>query len=473
MAKLTSIAVVVRPMTDRQVRIAQDQENARRADVSPVERARAYRGLRESGLTLAEIAEQVGISEAQVREYLLLVRMPDVLAEAVAAGRVTPSDAATVCRIPDTAQRELAAWCVVLGRSNPGYVASLTDKNRAGLIAVGDHRAMDRREIRSLIDQHFQRSLKGCGFPTKGRQSLELVPDRPACDACTDRAGNRAKLDDAYAGVRAATCLDVTCFAAKQAAWRDQEAARLAEVGARVVPAGEDVEYLAGSGLAYKFKDLEKDEPYVSGFVPSDFQKELAKARESLLPKAVWVWVPEKSAYRPVVTEQQFANAIRKEMTAGVPTKGKSADKKPKVPTHADILQECERRAVKAAVSRIQGGRLPKGEPFDRIVARTMLHLVEDASIDLASLATVTGGAADVDEWIQSPDTTFDQVRNLTAALAAILLVQTTGCGRYGMAAFTADVFESLTSRKFDVLRNDVTEDLTAKPAPARKGSAA
>ena len=175
-AGLEEIAVIVRPLSDEQVRIFQDVENAKRDNISVTDRAAAMVALKELGLTVEKIAAMTSTSESVVRELILLDRMPTDLAAAVNAGTVSPTAAAMVCRIPDLGKQAEAARTVVEG--------SYTKEQTANLIA-----------------SRYQRELKSAPFPTKGEAGKRFVLTilgEPAilCETCPDRAGNRT--DDMY-----------------------------------------------------------------------------------------------------------------------------------------------------------------------------------------------------------------------------------------------------------------------------------
>lgn len=199
-AGLKEITVLVRPLDDKQVRIFQDIENAKRDGIPVTDRAASMAALRSSGFTVEQIAIETATGESQVRELLLLDKMPEKLAYAVNAGIVSPSAAAMVCRIPDKAKQAEATTTVV-------------DK------------AYTKEQTANLVASTYQRELKRAPFPTKGEEakrfSLSLTLPDVGCELCPYRSGNRSESE--YKKLRADTCLNVACYARKEKAWRDRQ----------------------------------------------------------------------------------------------------------------------------------------------------------------------------------------------------------------------------------------------------------
>lgn len=224
-------------LTDAEVAWVQLVENDQREDVRPSERAAAYAALAAAGQTAEQIAAATGVALSAVRDLVRLARLPAWLLAAVDAGEVAPTTAAMVARIPDEGNRKKAAACVLLGAHGPLYlqpddVAQL-DAGKPHAELNGGDEILTYRDAKDLLGR-FQRELKGQPW----RKALDLVADAVPCEDCPKRAGNAAKLDEAFAEARADTCLDVACFDAKTVAWGQVVAAK-AEKKGRTVLSGE------------------------------------------------------------------------------------------------------------------------------------------------------------------------------------------------------------------------------------------
>jgi ParB/RepB/Spo0J family partition protein len=100
-AKLTEAPCVVRDLTPVEVLEAMLVENLQRADITPIEEARAYARLVELDTTVAAIAKKVGRSQALVKSRLALVQLPDEILDAVEAGAVSLESASSLGRYAD------------------------------------------------------------------------------------------------------------------------------------------------------------------------------------------------------------------------------------------------------------------------------------------------------------------------------------------------------------------------------------
>lgn len=213
-AEAPQVPVVIRRLTDEQVLEAQLVENDQREDVLPSERVAAYRRLADAGRTAEQIADGVGLPLSSVRDLLRLGRCPSWFLEAVDRGEVPVSVAAIVARVPGESDRTKACACAFLGAE------SITGIDEDDLVMLEKGKKFDRglydaplthRQARELVTC-FQRELKSAPF---SRKALDLWPGAGSCDECPKRAGNAAKEDPEYKGVRADTCLDPSCYAEK------------------------------------------------------------------------------------------------------------------------------------------------------------------------------------------------------------------------------------------------------------------
>jgi ParB family chromosome partitioning protein len=113
-AGLTTVPAVVRAADDRDSLLLGLVENVAREALSPVEEARAYAVLvDEFGLSLGEIAEQVGRSKPSVSNRLRLLELPDEVLGMLDRGLLGEGHARAVLAVPDHEGRRRLARRVV------------------------------------------------------------------------------------------------------------------------------------------------------------------------------------------------------------------------------------------------------------------------------------------------------------------------------------------------------------------------
>lgn len=94
LAGLDRVPVIVKEAGDRAKLELALVENLQRTDLNPLEAAMAYDQLiRDFGLTHAEVAERVGKSRVTITKSLRLLRLPDGVKQALAAGEITEGHA--------------------------------------------------------------------------------------------------------------------------------------------------------------------------------------------------------------------------------------------------------------------------------------------------------------------------------------------------------------------------------------------
>jgi ParB family transcriptional regulator, chromosome partitioning protein len=109
LAALDTVPVVIKDVSAQQQLELALIENVQRADLDPIEEARAYAVLEDQfGLRHGEIAQRVGKSRSTISETLNLLKLPREVQELVSARRITVGHAQTVLALKD-ARREVAA----------------------------------------------------------------------------------------------------------------------------------------------------------------------------------------------------------------------------------------------------------------------------------------------------------------------------------------------------------------------------
>jgi ParB family chromosome partitioning protein len=127
------VEFVERAMTEADVLAEQVVENAVRADLKPVEQARAYERLMAlNGWTAQQLAEMLGIEPTSVYRSLGLLRLPEDVAARVDTGEIRATAAYEISKlqIADD-QRELAGRVVAEGLDHKATAAEVTRRRKA------------------------------------------------------------------------------------------------------------------------------------------------------------------------------------------------------------------------------------------------------------------------------------------------------------------------------------------------------
>lgn len=103
-ARLHEIPAIIREFTDRETLEIAIVENVQRADLNPVEEARAFRQLIETfGHTQEEVARAVGKSRAHIANTLRLLALPGAVLNHLETGALSAGHARAIATSPDPA----------------------------------------------------------------------------------------------------------------------------------------------------------------------------------------------------------------------------------------------------------------------------------------------------------------------------------------------------------------------------------
>lgn len=92
MAGLKEVPAQITARDGLQVSLARLDENLKRVDLSPIEKAQALKRLMDAhGLTQKEVGEAVGVQQGQVSNMLRLLNLPESLQKLVADGKIAPT----------------------------------------------------------------------------------------------------------------------------------------------------------------------------------------------------------------------------------------------------------------------------------------------------------------------------------------------------------------------------------------------
>jgi len=100
---LTKVPAVVKEVDSQKMLQLALVENVQRSELNPLERARAFRRLKdEFGLSWSEIARKIGKSVAYVVNTVNLLKLPDALKDGLLAGLISEGHARALGGIEDT-----------------------------------------------------------------------------------------------------------------------------------------------------------------------------------------------------------------------------------------------------------------------------------------------------------------------------------------------------------------------------------
>lgn len=118
-AGLGSVPALVRQVSEEERLEIALIENIQRADLTPLEEARAYRHLMETvGLTQEEVAQKVGKQRSTVANALRLLKLPSEMQSALEENRMTPGHARAILQVVNPAgQKALYGRIVNAGLS--------------------------------------------------------------------------------------------------------------------------------------------------------------------------------------------------------------------------------------------------------------------------------------------------------------------------------------------------------------------
>lgn len=215
-ADLEEIPATVHDLTDEQAMVIQIEENAQREDLSPIDEADGYQKLLDLGRSVEEIAANCHKSKATIYGRLNLLNLPDEAVEAMRDGRLAPSIATLIGRIPDMVLRAAATKEILIGR--------------------WDREVATFNEAKQLIRTSFTNSLAKAPFdPT----ASDLLDDVGACTHCPNRTGNNESLFGDLVSDDAAgpdVCTNPPCYAKKRTAHASAELAAAKAKGLKIIP---------------------------------------------------------------------------------------------------------------------------------------------------------------------------------------------------------------------------------------------
>lgn len=114
-AGLKNVPVVVRETTNRGMLEMALVENVQREDLNALERAHAFKRLREEfGLSHGEVGQKIGKSEFYVSNTLRLLNLPDALKDGLISGAVTEGHVRALLALHDEPKLMIEAYKTIL-----------------------------------------------------------------------------------------------------------------------------------------------------------------------------------------------------------------------------------------------------------------------------------------------------------------------------------------------------------------------
>jgi ParB/RepB/Spo0J family partition protein len=189
-ANLKKVLVTVRCLTDDQVIEAQYVENLQREDLTPLEEARGFRTLVETGkYSVDSLAAKFGKSRTHIFDRIKLTHLEGPALAALKDGRITATLAAVVATVP--------------GKANQAMVMKQ-------IVFDYDDQPRPVKDVQEDIEADFMRPLKGCGWELEQRFSYPGAVDT-FCSTCPQMTRNMTAENPELAK-GPARCMNIECF---------------------------------------------------------------------------------------------------------------------------------------------------------------------------------------------------------------------------------------------------------------------
>ena len=313
-----TVPVIVREMTDREVRIAQLAENGQRANPHPLEEMEGYKALLEQEqMSVGDVCAAVGKSPPYIYRRLALKNLCPAGRKALEAGKLRLGVAELIARLADHKAQADAVKAL-----SPSYDGSPVT------IATA----------KSRIERDHLRNLKQAPFDPS---DSALVPAAGACTVCPKRSGANPDLFGELTG-GANVCTDGACYGLKLAADWKVKSKEHESAGGTVLKAAEAKKvfpYSFSSSLGHEcgYYDLDADR----GYGRTSYRKEL-KAAGAELPPVVLARDPTGGT-RQLVKKTDLDKSLRK--AGGGGRDPDAYDRRPMTPAEKKDVQRRRRAA--------------------------------------------------------------------------------------------------------------------------------
>lgn len=234
LAGLDVVPVIVRSMSDADVRVAQLIENAQREDVSPLEEADSIHELRRvHSVSIEELMKRTGKSRRYVFASLKLATAHSTVRGAVEQGLIGAEIAKLLAALPNVLQPK-----ALEDATYPVYGPAPGEPSR---------KAHSYRSVKDLLDRKYRLKLVEAPFDP---EATNLLSTGVPCSRCPKLSDNEpAIMEDCGAGV----CTDPECWSTKSKMHVVRVIDGAQEIGYPVIRA-EDAKELLGYA-----RDMEPD----------------------------------------------------------------------------------------------------------------------------------------------------------------------------------------------------------------------
>lgn len=161
-----SIPAVIRSATEQQKMELALIENVQRADLDPIEEARAYLRLQdEFGMTQDQVGERVGKSRPHVANIIRLLQLPDEIQRAIADKRISASNARTLLSLPTEQERMEMFQAMLQGNFTVRETETRVARRRNGVKPNDPNVAELEEQLRKAIGTRvsIHRGIRGEG----------------------------------------------------------------------------------------------------------------------------------------------------------------------------------------------------------------------------------------------------------------------------------------------------------------------
>lgn len=187
---MENVPAIISVMTDKEAAKLQTYENLHRADLTPLEQARAFRRLMDDGEGIKELSAEVGKSETFVYRSIRLLELSLRGITALESGQITVAVALQVLRVAPDKRDELINFA-----TSKAFGAKPTYE-----------------DILRKIERDIRRNLNEAWFPL----DVAGYGGQIACTACPHNSGNQNMLFD---GASKGLCHNGKCYSVKTRAF--------------------------------------------------------------------------------------------------------------------------------------------------------------------------------------------------------------------------------------------------------------
>lgn len=172
MAGFSTVPVIVKEVSPREMLELALVENIQRADLNPLEEAEAYRFLMEEfGLTQEEVAKRVGKSRVAVANTVRLLRLPSEVKKSLAEGLISEGHARALLALPSS-ELQIKAMEKILKRGlNVRQTEELVRKLQEPGRPLRREAAPEIRELEEKLRENLGTKVQ----LTKGRKGGRLI----------------------------------------------------------------------------------------------------------------------------------------------------------------------------------------------------------------------------------------------------------------------------------------------------------